>query len=73
MTTLRLVQKKNRPKKFPFIATNNWIVSAAGRSVKYFFAPNSSHYRKAVEKRIRETIRKRFAFQANATRCRKNI
>ena len=38
--SLQLVQKKNRPEKFSFIATNNWIV-------KYYFAPNSSIFRKS--------------------------
>ena len=34
--SLWLVHKKKRPEKFPFIATNNWILLAARWSVKYF-------------------------------------
>ena len=36
-----LIRKKNRPEKCPFLATNNWIVLAVRRSVKYLFDPNS--------------------------------
>ena len=36
-----LFRKITDQKKFPFIATNNWIVLAIPRSVKYFYAPNS--------------------------------
>ena len=61
-----LFRKKNRPEKFPFIATNNWIVLAVPMSVKYFFAPNSSYSKRVVEKKRREAITKRFAFQTNA-------
>ena len=39
--SLQVVQKKNRPEKFPFIATNSWIVLAVRWSGKHFFAPNS--------------------------------
>ena len=49
--SLRLVQKKNRPEKFPFTATNNRIVLAVRRSVKYFFAPNSPLFRKNGEEK----------------------
>ena len=45
---LLLVQKKNRPEKFPFIATNKWIVSDVQRSVKSFSAPNSPLFRKSA-------------------------
>ena len=34
-------------KKFPFIATINWIVLAIQWSVKYFFAPKSPLLRKS--------------------------
>ena len=34
--SLGLNQKKNRPEKFPFTATNNLIVFAVRWSVKYF-------------------------------------
>ena len=33
--------EKNRPEKFPFIATNNWIVLAVPWSVKHFCTPIS--------------------------------
>ena len=36
---LRLTQKKNRPEKCLFIATNSWIALAVWWSVKFFFAP----------------------------------
>ena len=45
-SSLWLVQKKNRPEKCTFIATNNWIVLAVWWSVKYFYAPNSLIFRK---------------------------
>ena len=34
-----------RLEKFPFIAIDNWIVSAVQKSVKCYFAPNSQSYR----------------------------
>ena len=41
-----------KPKRFPLIATNSWIILAARRSVNYFFAPNSRIFRKSsVEKK----------------------
>ena len=65
--SLRLVQK-NRQKKFPFIATNNWIVWAVWWSAKYSFC---SEFPDITEKWWRRRWRKpanakRFAFQANA-------
>ena len=33
--------------KYPFIATNNWIVLAVQWPVKYFFAPNFPIFRKS--------------------------
>ena len=41
--SLRLVQKKNRPEKFPFIATpkNLNVLADLRWSLKCFFAPNS--------------------------------
>ena len=38
--------EKELTRKCPFIATNNWIILANWWSVKYFFAPNSSLFRK---------------------------
>ena len=35
--SLRPAQKKNRLRKFPFIAANNWIIFAFRYSVKHFF------------------------------------
>ena len=43
----RLIQKKNRQEKFPFIAINNLIVLAVGWSVKYVFAPNFLIFQKS--------------------------
>ena len=43
---LLLVQKKSRPEKCPFVATNNWIVITVKRCVKYF-APNSPFFQKS--------------------------
>ena len=40
-----LVHKTNRTEKYPFIATNNWIVFAVRRSVNYCFPPNSPLFR----------------------------
>ena len=38
-------------------------------SVKYFFAPNSPSFRKSGgEKKKKEAVTKRYAFQANATK-----
>ena len=42
---MRLAQKKNRPEKFPFIATPNLNVLAVPWSVKYILAPNFSIFR----------------------------
>ena len=39
-------EKKNRPEKNCFIATNNRIVFTVRWSVKYFFAPDSQTFRK---------------------------
>ena len=44
---LLLDQKKKRPEKVFFIATNNWIVLAVRKSVKNDFAPNSPWFRKS--------------------------
>ena len=41
-----LFRRRIDQKKLPVIATNNWIVLAVWWSVKYFFAPNSSTFRK---------------------------
>ena len=70
-SSLWLVQKKNWPEKFPFIAANNWVVLAAQWSVKYFFCSEffPPYSGKVVEKRRRRVaITKYSAFQANAIR-----
>ena len=50
---LRLVLRKDRPKRFPFITTINWIVLAFQWSVKRFFAPNSPIFWKRMWQRRR--------------------
>ena len=61
----RLIQKSNRPEKWPFIATNNWIVLAARWSVKYFFAPNSPLFqKKSGEKKKKKDNYKVFCFSS---------
>ena len=74
----RLVQKKNRPKKFLLMATNNWNVLDAW-SVKYFFAPNFPISQKDWTKRI-QAVAKRYAFHSNViciyskpTNCNREI
>ena len=64
----QLVQKNKRWEKFAFMETTNWIVLAAGWSVKYFFGPNSPIFRKSRrgKKTNSKAIAKRFALQANA-------
>ena len=42
-----IVEEKNRPEKFPFIATNKSISLSVRSSLKYFFAPNSPLIRKS--------------------------
>ena len=54
---LRLVQKKNRPEEFPFIATNNWIVLVVQWSVKYLFAPNSPKFQKNCNEEKEEGVK----------------
>ena len=51
----RLVQKKNRPKKFLLMAANNRNVLDV-RSVKYFFAPNFPISLKDWTKRIQSVM-----------------
>ena len=58
--SLRLIQKNKRLQKFPFIATNNWIVWAAQWSVKYFFC---SEFPDIPEKFWRRRRSKRSAVQ----------
>ena len=48
----QLVPKKNKPEKYTFIATNNWIVLAARSSVKYFFPWR----RKEEEKQLQSVL-----------------
>ena len=43
-------QKKNRAEKFPFVATNDWIVSAVWWSVKYFFLNSPKFWQSSTEK-----------------------
>ena len=65
--SLRLVQKKNRPEKYPFIATISWTVLAVWWSWNIFLIRIPCYSRKVVEeRRRREVITKLFAFQANA-------
>ena len=47
-------QKKNRLERFPFIATNNWIVLAVRFYTKHFFAPNSRYSEKLWRRRRRK-------------------
>ena len=56
--------EKNRPEKFPFIATNSWIILAVRWSVKYFFAPNSPELlkKKRTGEQRKPVNAKRFAF-----------
>ena len=57
-------QKKNRPEKCPFAATNDWTVSAVQWSVKYFFQiPQYSG--KVRQKKEKLAITKRYVLQAN--------
>ena len=61
----RLVQKKNRPEKFPFTATNNWIIGCPKVCKIFFLLQISRYFGKVVEKtRSREAITKHWAFQA---------
>ena len=41
-----LIQKKNKPEKFPFVAIPNLNVSAVQWSAKYFLALNFSIFQK---------------------------
>ena len=47
--SLRLIQKTNKPEKFPFTTTNNGIILAVRWSVKYFYAENSPIFWKSGE------------------------
>ena len=65
---LGLVQKKNRPEKFSFIVTKNWIVLAIRWSVKHFL-PQIPQYSGKVatkKKKQKKAIVKRYAFYVNA-------
>ena len=65
---LRLVQKKNRPEKFPFIAKNKCIVLVLPWSVKEFFCSEFLDIpEKSWRRRRKPTIVKDFAFQTNAS------
>ena len=55
-------QKKNRPEKFPYIATNDWIVLAVSRSAEYFFASNSPLFRKSDGEKKNRSNYKAFCF-----------
>ena len=44
--SLRLVWKRNKPSKVPFIVTKKGIVVAVRWSAKHFFAPNSPIFQK---------------------------
>ena len=63
-----LVQKRNRPQKCPFIATNNWILLAAWWSVKYFFLQIPRYSGKVLEKKRwwKQTNAKCLTFQVIA-------
>ena len=54
LSSLWLVQKNNRPKKFPFIAASNWTVSTVQCSVKHFLSRilgySESHEEEDVKK-----------------------
>ena len=58
--SMQLVQKKNRPETFPFIARISWIALAVSWSVKYFFAPNCPWFwkcwRKEEERHLRRVL-----------------
>ena len=73
--SLRLVQKKSRPEKFPFIATNNWTVMAVWWSVKHFFFRIPQYSGKVVEKgKMEKTGKcKRVAFQVNTKKVNTNF
>ena len=47
---LRVFQKKNRPEKFQFVATNDRILSAVRWSVKYFFTNSLIFWKSSTEK-----------------------
>ena len=60
--SLAYVQKKNRPEKFSFIATNNGIVSTVQWSLKYLFAPNSPLFQKGSVEEKDTTVSKALYF-----------
>ena len=62
------VQKKNRPEKFPFIASSILIVLAVRWPVKYFSAPNFLIFWKSVAEEGQNGISKSIRF----TRKRNN-
>ena len=52
-----IFKKKNRPEKFPFIATNNWIVLAARRSVNYFLLQIPEYFGNVRQKKKKLEIK----------------
>ena len=60
-----LFQRRIDQKKFPFIATKNWIVLVVQLSVKYFLLRLPRYFGKVVEKRRRrETITRLVCFSS---------
>ena len=62
--------EKNTPEKFPFIATNNWILLTVRWSVKYFVLWILQYSwkvatKKKKQKKQKKAIVKHYAFQAN--------
>ena len=58
--------EKKRPEKFPFIASNYWIVLAVRQSLNYFLLRIPWYSGKVWQNKKKRAIPIRFALQANA-------
>ena len=58
--------KNYRPEKFPFIATNNWIVLTVWRSLNCFFTVNSPKFPKSLVEEKETGTSKELCFRSKS-------